>query len=308
MKVSHKWLQTYFKKPIPSSDKIAELLTFHIFEVEGIEKKTFDDVLDVKVLPDRASYALSHQGVARELAALIPDNEFVPREFPEVEGDDVVGVSVSVEAGEVCDAYNALRIMNVTKSESPVWLKEKLESIGQRSINIFADIANFVMFDIGQPMHVFDAKKIEGDIVVRYARTDESIATLDNKELVLDSDIVIIADDKKPLAIAGVKGGKVAETTHNSDHVIVESAHFNASYVRKTSSRLNIKTDSSKRYENGVSVTLATLALKYFVALMKKEDPDVTISGIATAGLSETKEIKIEVTSEFISEKLGKNI
>ncbi|MDB5204039.1 MAG: Phenylalanine--tRNA ligase [Candidatus Taylorbacteria bacterium] len=308
MKISHKWLQTYFKKPLPSSDKIAELLTFHIFEVEGIEKKTTDDILDVKVLPDRASYCLSHQGVAQELAALIPDNEFIPRTLPPIESDDVVGVNVSVEAGDFCDSYNAIRIMNVTKADSPTWLKEKLEAVGQRSINVFADIANFVMLDIGQPMHVFDARKVSGDITVRYARVGEMITTLDSKEVKLDSDVVIISDEKNPLAIAGIKGGKLAETTHNSDHVIVESAHFDASLVRKTSSRLNIKTDSSKRFENGVSGTLAIEALNYFVSLLKKEDSEITVSGISSAGLTKKTEKKVEVSAEFINEKLGKEI
>lgn len=308
MKISHKWLQTYFKKPLPSSDKIAELLTFHIFEVEGIEKKTTDDILDVKVLPDRASYCLSHEGIARELSALIDGNEFTPRMYSEIEVDDVVGVNVSVEAGDFCDSYNAIRIMNVTKSDSPAWLKEKLEAVGQRSINIFADIANFIMMDIGEPMHVFDAEKVQGDIVVRYAREGEVITTLDNKEVKLDSDTVIIADDKNPLAIAGIKGGKIAETTHNSDHVIVEAAHFDGSSVRKTSTKLNIKTDSSKRFENGVSQTLTLNALKYFVTILKKEDPDITVSGIGSAGVAKKTERKVEVTAEFINEKLGKEI
>lgn len=308
MKISHKWLQTYFKKPLPSSDKIAELLTFHIFEVEGIERKTGDDILDVKVLPDRASYCLSHQGIARELSALITDNEFVPRVYNDIEADDVVGVSVSVEAGDFCDSYNATRIMNVSKADSPLWLKEKLEAVGQRSINIFADIANFVMLDIGEPMHVFDAEKVVGDIVVRYAREGEVITTLDNKEVKLDSDTVIIADDKNPLAIAGIKGGKIAETTHNSDHVIVEAAHFDGSSVRKTSTKLNIKTDSSKRFENEVSYTLTLNALKYFVTILKKEDPDITVSSISSAGIGKKTERKVDVTPEFINEKLGKEI
>jgi phenylalanyl-tRNA synthetase beta chain len=251
---------------------------------------------------------LSHQGIARELAALIPDNEFIPREFPSIESDDVAGVNPSVEAGDFCDAYKLVRIMNVTKADSPEWLTEKLESVGQRSINIFADIANFVMIDIGEPMHVFDAEKITGEIVVRYAREGEVITTLDNKEVKLDSDIVIIADEKSPLAIAGIKGGKIAETTHNSDHILVEAAHFDASAVRRASSKLNIKTDSSKRFENGVSGALTKDALRYFVSILKKENPDMLVSGIGSAGVSKNTEKKIEVSPQFINEKLGKEI
>jgi phenylalanyl-tRNA synthetase beta chain len=309
MRISHKWLQTYFKKPLPSSEEIAELLTFHIFEVEGIEKKSDDDVLDVKVLPDRASYCLSHEGIARELSALLKENEFTPRQYEVIESSpDVNSVNVSVEAGDVCDVYNAICIMNVSKTSSPTWLVQKLEVVGQRSINIFADLANFIMFDIGQPMHVFDATKINGGITVRYSKEAEKITTLDNKEVILNSDIAIIADEKSPLAIAGIKGGKKAETQNFSSHVIVESAHFDASIIRKTSTKLNIKTDSSKRFENNVSATLAESAIKYFVSLLKKEDPEIMVSSISNAGKFNLEDKKVLITESFITEKLGKGV
>jgi len=162
MKISHKWLQTFFKKPLPESEKIAELLTFHIFEVEGIEKKTDDDVLDVKVLPDRACYCLSHEGIARELSALISDNTFVPREAPEIEPDDVPELSVSIEAKDACDKYLGLRILDISVDESPDWLVKKLEAVGQRPINFLVDLSNFVMLDIGEPMHVLMRRRWRG--------------------------------------------------------------------------------------------------------------------------------------------------
>jgi phenylalanyl-tRNA synthetase beta chain len=309
MKISHKWLQTYFSKPIPSSDEIASLLTFHIFEVEGIEKKTDDDILDVKVLPDRASYCLSHEGVARELSALIPNNEFIPRKIEEVDAsDEPTTVEASIEAGDVCDVYNTLRIINISKPNSPEWLQTKLHAMGQRSINLFVDLANFVMFDIGQPMHAFDGEKVKGGLVTRYARAGETITTLDNKNVILDSSIVIIADDSNPLAIAGIKGGKIAETTTLSKHIILESAHFDSSYVRKTGTKLNIKTDSSKRFENGISALESARALKYFVSLLRKEDPEIVVSRMTSVGSPRINEVKINVSAAFISEKLGKNL
>ncbi len=308
MKISHKWLQTYFKKPLPSSEEIARLLTFHIFEVEGIEKKTTDDILDVKVLPDRASYCLSHQGIARELAPLLADNAFVPREIVDIEAGDLEAPEVSIEAGDVCDRYSALSIMGVTKTESPEWLRESLESIGQRSINVFADVANFVMYDISEPMHVFDATRSGNELVVRYARQGETITTLDSKEVVLDHDMVVVASNTSPLALAGIKGGKIAETTKLSHHVIVEAAHFDASYIRKTGARVNIKTDSSKRFENNVSATLTTDALKLFVSTLKKIDPEIIVSSITTVGTYTEKQTKLEVSPAFVCQKLGKEI
>jgi phenylalanyl-tRNA synthetase beta chain len=309
MKISHKWLQTYFSKPLPSSEEIAKLLTFHIFEVEGIEKKTDDDILDVKVLPDRASYCLSHEGIARELSALISNNEFIPRVVEDIDSSDgPEPVDASIEAGDVCDVYNTLRIINTSKSSSPEWLQAKLHAIGQRSINLFVDLANFVMFDIGQPMHAFDGEKVRGGLVTRYARAGESITTLDNKNVILDSSIVIIADDAHPLAIAGIKGGKIAETTNTTKHIILESAHFDGSYVRKTGTRLNIKTDSSKRFENNISSLESERALKYFVALLRKEDPEISVSKITSVGSKKDNNTKINVKPDFISDKLGKKL
>ncbi len=306
MKVSHKWLQTYFKKPLPSSDEIAKLLTFHIFEVEGIEKKSGDDVLDVKVLPDRAGYCLSHEGIARELSALVSNNEFVPRDPGVLDSSsDVSPVSVSIEAKDACDRYLALPILGITSRQTPEWLRRDLEAVGQRSINFLVDLANFVMLDIGQPLHVFDALKVSGNLSVRKANEGEKITTLDNKEVALDTSITIIADDKSPLAIAGIKGGKVAETTEHSTHVIVEAAHFNPTLVRKTSARIGIKNDSSKRFENGVSRAIPDVALRHFAALLKKEDPEAIVGSVASAGEADVSERKIEVKPNFIAEKLG---
>ncbi|MES2059828.1 MAG: phenylalanine--tRNA ligase subunit beta [Patescibacteria group bacterium] len=309
MKVSHKWLQTFFKKPLPSSEEIAELLTFHIFEVEGIEKKANDDVLDVKVLPDRAAYCLSHEGIARELSALLLDNEFIPRNPPEIEASpDVKGIAVLIEAKDVCDAYSALSIIGISPRETPLWLRNNLEAVGQRSINFLVDLANFVMTDIGQPLHVFDAEKISGNISVRMANAGEKITTLDNKEVSLDSSVAVIGDDKTALAIAGIKGGKAAETTPHSTHVIVEAAHFDATAIRRTSMKLGIKTDASKRFENDSDRATPDVALRHFAALLQKEDPDALVGNIVSVGGEKIDAKKIIIDPKFISEKLGKEI
>ena len=309
MKVSHKWLQTFFKKPLPSSEKIAELLTFHIFEVESIEKKAADDVLDIKVLPDRAAYCLSHEGIARELGALLPDSGFQERELPLIDiSADVASVDVSIGPDTACDKYLALPIINISKKESPEWLKRHLEAVGQRPINFLVDLANFVMLDIGEPMHVFDAEKLTGGVVLRQASEGEKIVTLDNKEVALDQNITVIADQVSPLAIAGVKGGKKAETETFSNRIIVEAAHFDPKSVRKASAKLSIKTDSSKRFENGVSPEIADRAIKHYATLLKKEDPDALVGNITAVGSTKRRETKIEVDPKFISKKLGKDI
>ena len=136
---------------------------------------------------------------------------------------------------------------------SPDWLKSRLESIGQKSINNVVDATNFVMFDLGQPLHAFDADKVDGTITVRNANVGEKITTLDGKELVLNKDTLIIADDKELLAIAGIKGGKKAEVDSETKNIILEAANFSPANVRKTSKHLGVQTDSSKRFENELS-------------------------------------------------------
>ncbi len=308
MKVSHKWLQTYFKNPLPSSDEIAKLLTFHIFEVEGIEKRATDDILDVKVLPDRAPYCLSHEGIARELAALVAPNEFIPRDPALIVTDATNLVLVAIDAKAACDKYLALPILGITPRQTPEWLRRDLEAVGQRSINFLVDLANFVMLDIGQPLHVFDAEKVSGGLSVRYANEREKITTLDGKTIDLDPSIAIITDDEAPLAIAGIKGGRKAEATEHTTRVIIEAAHFDAASVRKTSSKIGIKNDSSKRFENNISRMMPDIALRHFAALLKKEDPEAIVGSIASLGEISEPERKIEIHPKFISTKLGKDI
>ena len=308
MKISHKWLQTYFKNPLPSSEEIANLLTFHIFEVEGIEKKSDDDVLDVKVLPDRASYCLSHEGVARELSALVSNNEFMPRSISPLDASpDVLPLRATIEA-EGARKHVELQMVNLTKSESPKWLVKYLETVGQRSINLVVDLTNFVMLDIGQPMHVFDSQKVSGDIVIRNARDAEKIELLGNKEVVLDSTMMVLADDEAPLDIAGIKGGKKAEVNDSSKHIIAVASNFDPSSIRKTSTKIGIKTDASKRFENGLSPLYPEIAMKYFAELLKKEDPEALVGPVTSVGDGGFEETKIELDPKFVATKLGTEI
>lgn len=309
MRISHKWLQTFFKKPLPSSEKIAELLTFHIFEVEGIEKKASDDVLDIKVLPDRAGYCLSHEGIARELSALISDNEFLPRQPGEIgSSKDVLIAGIAIEAKDVCHKFYSLNIIGLSEKSSPKWLQDKLEVVGQRSINLLVDLTNFVMLDIGRPLHVFDGQKVKGTIMARYAKEGEKIALLGGKELVLDSSVVVLSDDESALDIANIKGGTKAEMDHFSTHVILVALNMDSKYIRRTSAKLGVKTDSSKRFENGVDENLAERAIAHFAALLSEEDQEAMFSDIEVVGNTKIHARRIDVSPKFITEKLGRDI
>lgn len=266
MIVSYKWLQTYFNKGLPPPGKIAEALTFGIFEVESTEKNGDDTIFDIKVLPDRAHDCLSHRGIARELAALL--NTELKEEHTPILNAAPVTLSVSVIDGKLCRRYIGRVVRGIAVGPSPDWLRERLEAIGQRSINNVVDATNYVMFDIGQPLHAFDARKLDGGIVVRCARKGEHITTLDKKDIVLDEKILVIADTKDPLAVAGVKGGKKAEVDEKTTDIILEAANFDPVSVRKTSRALGIFTDSSKHFENDLTPELAREAMDRATALI----------------------------------------
>lgn len=254
MIISYNWLQAYFKEKLPSADKVAELLVFHSFEVESVEKNGEDFIFDIKILPDRAHDCLSHRGLARELSVHLgvkTSEEKKPLHVSEEKPKWELKVNVNEPA--LCKRYTGLVIEGIKVGSSPDWLKSRMGSIGQKSINNVVDATNFVMFDLGQPLHAFDADKIDGDISVRNANNGEKITTLDGKEVLLDGETLVIADNKGPLAIAGIKGGKKAEVDAGTENIILEAANFSPTNVRKTSKRFGIQTDSSKRFENELS-------------------------------------------------------
>jgi phenylalanyl-tRNA synthetase beta chain len=318
MLVSYKLLQSYFDKKIPSPEKLRDLFTFHSFEVEGLRKASSVDnsdmILDVKILPDRACYCLCHMGIARELSAItdipIKEHQYKNLQISNAK-EGMKDLQVTIEENNLCNRYVGRRIDNISIEESPKWLKEYLEVLEAKSINSVVDVANFIMQDTGQPLHVFDADKVEGKIIVRLARAGEKITTLDNKEIILNEKILIIADDQAPLAIAGIKGGKKAEVTKNTKNIIIESAHFNASYIRKASQIVGIKTDASKRFENNLSAELAGEAMIKVTELIESVSADksgLKIGKIVDVYPLKETERKIEISLEKIENTLGVKI
>jgi hypothetical protein len=220
MKISRNWLQTYFDDKIPEADKLAEIFTFHAFEVESQEKIekngeiVEDDVLDVKVLPDRAHYALSHNGIALEVSAN-SGLKLKSRYHEAINSNIDNKPNIVVSNPEFCRRYIAryIKLGNLPK-ESPIWLKNALHSIGQRSISTIVDITNYVMYDIGQPLHAFDADKVVGGLTIRNANAGEKIILLDGRELELTVEDSVIADDQGPLVVAGAGVAKAAPTSN----------------------------------------------------------------------------------------------
>lgn len=260
MKISYNWLKWY-TPDVPAPEKLADVFTYHLCEVEGTEKLANGDVIfDINILPNRAHDLLSHQGVARELASQLSINYVDPTPKYKIPTSKPTDLKIKVESN-LCRRYTGRIVRNVKVGESPEWVKDHLESIEQRSINNMVDAANIVMYDCGQPIHVFDLDKVKGGLIVRFAKEGEEITTLDNKQVKLKITDLVIADEENVLAIAGVKGGKVAEVDENTKNIIIEIGNFDPTSVRKTGRGAGIFTDALKRFENDLSPELCDFAI-----------------------------------------------
>lgn len=322
MKISHNWLQKYFTKPLPSPEKLDELFTFHVCEVESIDKsfashdessgesgKMKDTVYDLKVLPDRAHYALCHKGIANEIYALtdLPRAEKEPIDIKETVEKKP---TITIDAKDFCRRYIG-RFVEVPKiGEAPLRIRDDLNAIGQRAINSIVDATNYVMFDIGQPLHAFDADKVKGGIAVRAAKKGEKIELLDSSEgpgktiELLETDHVI-ADDEGPLAIAGVKGGKRAAISLGTRRLILESANFDPTAVRKTSTKYDLRSESSRRYENEISPELAIEGMNELCSLILESDSNAKFGPIVDNYPTKATQTVIEIDPKYINDRLG---
>lgn len=305
MKVSYNLLQTYFSKKLPAPSEVKELFERHLAEVEEMVEVGSDTMIDVNILPDRACYALSHEGIALELSLLLPENSLVAKQVNDID-TGLLSFDAEVVVPELCDRQIFVKVDNVDNTiETPREIKEVLETLGQRSISFLVDLTNYVMLETGQPLHVFDAGLVKGKISVRAGLDGEKVMTLDNKEVVLDPTILTIADEEAPLDIAGIKGGKKAETLKNTTSVILSASHFDSRSIRKATSKVGIKTDASKRFENNISAVLVPYATKMFLTLLSKYNKDSKQVSIADIDNSHIEEKEIQTTLTFLSEKIG---
>jgi len=259
MKFSYNWLQSFFDTEIPKPKELSNILTVKLFEVEEIKEIGNDWILDIDVLPNRAGDCFSHIGIAREISAILG---FKFKE-PEIKESENINNLISVEIVDTsdCPRYTAKVITGIEVDSSPKWIKERLEVCGVQSINNVVDIANYIMLETGQPLHIFDMDKISGKIIVRRAKAGEKIMTLDGKECELNEEILVIADEKKLLGIAGIKGGKEAEVSESTRNIVIEAASFNRKVIRKGSAKVKIRTDASIRFEHGFDPNLCRTAI-----------------------------------------------
>ena len=248
--------------------------------IESILGETYD-AIDVEVTPDKA-FALSHRGIAREIAVMTGKALKIPMDASEIisKGKETVKVSLDGKGG--CTRYIAGTMKNLTVGPSPKWLADYLKSVGQKSINNLVDISNFMLLEIGHPTHIFDLKKLsKPTIEVKWAKKDEVFDALDDESYKLDSEHLIITDSVNTIALAGIIGGKDSAVSESTTEVLIESAYFDPVVVRKGSKKLNLLSEASRRFERGADPA-ATLEAFYMIVGLMKEIAGGTLESIVT--------------------------
>jgi len=307
MLVVHNWLKDYIGDSIPDAREIEKLLTFHSFEIEGIETVSGHEVIDVDVLPNRSSDCLCHRGIAREIATLIDKDLENDPLAKEISLQETTMIEVDIEDTDACPRFTASLMTGITVKDSPQWLQDRLQALGQRPINNIVDATNYVMYALGQPLHAYDADKfpqVDGkwQFQVRYAKEGEVVSLIaeggkdEDRDIVLKGTELLIVDKSSntPIGLAGVKGGRFAGVDAGTTKIIIEAAHFDSTLTRKTARGLGIVIDASKRFENECSRELPPYAQQEIISLIsdiaggacegtidayfqKKENPEVTV-------------------------------
>jgi len=314
MKFSYNFLQSFFRSRLPKPEKLADLLTYHFAEVEGISKQGRDFLLDIDIRPNRGPDCFSYMGIAREIGAILKLPPLLPKSKRAIKETSKIKelISISCQAKAGCLRYTAGIIKGVKVGSSPKWLKARLKSNNINPINNIVDATNYVMLETGQPLHAFDYDKIAGvktkKIIVRRAKKGEKITTLDDKEIKLDKDILIIADKKEPLAIAGIKGGKKAEITNKTTNILLEAANFDRILIRRASKKIGLKTDASRRFEYGIDPNLTQLAINRALALIQELAGGIIIPGRVDFYPKKPVPKRIKLKLDYVEKLLGVKI
>lgn len=270
MRFSHAWLMEYLGTAEEPA-KVGERLTDAGIPLDGIERRGDDSLYDFDIFTNRPD-CMNHLGLAREYAALTGTALRVPA-APIPPGGRPTGevVTVAIEAPDLCARYAARCILGVRVGPSPDWLRRRLEAIGQRSIHNVVDATNFVLWELGHPLHPFDLDRLEGKaIVVRRARAGETLRTLDGVDRPLFPEVPVIADAARPVALAGIMGGEASEIGERTVNVLLESAWFEPVPVRRAARALGLRTDASHRFERGADLDGVLPALDRAAHLIQK--------------------------------------
>lgn len=264
-----------------------------------------DEIIELSITPNRAD-ALSMRGVAHEVAAIYGKEVHFP-EKNLAESDKAASdvIQVAIESDKVL-TYKARVVENVTVQPSPQWLQNRLMNAGIRPINNIVDITNFVLLLFGQPMHAFDLDKFEGQkIVARQANEGEKLVTLDAAERDLTTEDIVITVADKPVALGGVMGGQDTEIDSSSKNVVLEAAVFDGKSIRKTSGRLNLRSESSARFEKGINYDTVSEALDFAASMLQELGNGSVLAGQVSAGELPTEPVQVTTTLDYVNVRLG---
>ncbi|MFZ0637934.1 MAG: phenylalanine--tRNA ligase subunit beta [Candidatus Acidiferrales bacterium] len=308
MRVLFNWLKEYVDIPATPADLRARL-SLSGTAVDAIEESPAGPVLDAELTANRAD-CLGHYGLAREAATLYrkPLKPVQPK-FTESDGAASQATRVDIESPDLCARYTARVVTGVKVQPSPDWLRQRLEALGHASINNIVDITNYVMLELGQPLHAFDLDKLsEKRIIVRRARPGEKMRTLDGIERTLAKDMCVIADASRAVAIGGVMGGAESEIGFATRNILLESAWFDPISVRRTSKLLALRTEASMRFERGADIEMAELASRRAVELIQQLAGGQVLSGVVDAHPKPEPPRKIELTRAELLRVMGADI
>ena len=268
-----------------------------VVEVLGLN----DYILDLSITPNRAD-ALSMRGLTYELGALY-NNKVNFNDVEKEENYEATSLQVAIES-DSCRNYVGQVVKNVEVKSSPLWLQTRLMNSGIRPINNIVDITNYVLLEFGQPMHAFDKDLVGDKIVVRDAKEDEVLETLDGEERKLQTSDLVITDGTRAIALGGVMGGKNTEVSEETKNIILESAYFNPTSVRRTSAVHGLRSDSSARFEKGIDPNMQKAALARAVELILELCPNAVVE--SSVGVVNKEEEKVvEITTSYINNYLG---
>ncbi|MCK4422240.1 phenylalanine--tRNA ligase subunit beta [candidate division WOR-3 bacterium] len=271
MKLNYNWLCEWVEIDMSPED-LASLLCNLGIEVEEVELISSDAIFNLDINPNRPDL-LCIQGIAREVAVRTKKELKKTIDFSiteEKESYSQPELRITIESKDDCPRYVASVIGNLKVGPSPLFISERLEKCGIRSINNVVDITNYVLLEIGQPLHAFDYEKVGNEIIIRRAKNGETISTLEEEEKRLSDLDLIIANKSKPIAIAGIMGGELSGINESTNTIVLESAFFKPPLIRKTSRRLNLSTESSYRFERTADIGIQKTASLYAVHLLKK--------------------------------------
>ena len=281
-----------------------------------------DDVIfEIKVLPDRAHDAMSHVGVAREMAVL--ENKKFAYDFEglKLSNKKSKKLTVKIEDKKLCLRYIGAVMENVEIKDSPAWVKNRLEVSGIRPINNVVDATNYVMLELGQPMHAFDAEKVKSkklkvksasqnskvEIIVRRAKDRKKLVLLDDSVLELNNSDLLITNGETPLALAGIMGGKDSGISEDTKNIVLEAANFNAVNIRKTRTRLGVKTESSDRFEKDIDPNLTEKAMVRIIEILE-HTANAKLEGVVDIYPNKIKPWKVKLNLEYVNNLLGEKI